>query len=184
MTNTYIDTHIETQEIEVPGFLTDPKVLAYLEGTDADIDRLVLEEDNKLWAYSKRTPGDLCRSSLEDMVAVAFPSYFMADVVPVAVAVSAPVSEDKPCNLHDMPPKAPRATRKPRKAVAPYLSAMPLPVTGAARGLLASRSGGSGRPLSVLVNGVPRMVPKPIIEGALIKVHFGTPWASWWAVPS
>ena len=57
----------DAQEIKAPAFLNDPKVLAYLEGTDADIDRLVLEEDGKLWAYSKRTPGDMCRSSMEAM---------------------------------------------------------------------------------------------------------------------
>ena len=70
----------DTQEIEAPDFLNDPKVLAYLEGTDADINRLVLEDDGKLWAYSKRAPGDLCLSNLEAKVAAAFPSYFPATV--------------------------------------------------------------------------------------------------------
>ena len=125
----------DTQEIEAPAFLNDPKVMAYLEGTDADINRLVLEDNGKLWAYSKRTPGALCRSNLEAMVAVAFPSYFPATVqaeapaaspaiaVPVVAADVAPSPMTAPA-----PPKAPKATRKPRKAPAPR---MRNPVTGA-----------------------------------------------------
>jgi hypothetical protein len=175
----------ETQEIEAPGFMNDPKVLAYLEGTDADISRLVLKDNDKLWAYSKRAPADLCRSSLEDLVAVAFPAYFPAITQPEAFAVASAITV--PAVASDVapspmttpaPPKAPRAIKKPRKALAPYLAAMPLPVTGAARGLLARRFAGSGRPPSVLINGVPRMVPKPMIEGAQIKVALRDPLGS------
>ena len=167
----------DAQEIKAPAFLADPKVLAYLEGTDADIDRLVLEEDNKLWAYSKRTPDDLCRSSLEDMVAVAFPSYFMAAVVPVAVAV--PVAAPAVRPPAPAKPKTPKVATldlktlramKPMKTPASRLAPMRIPVTGAARGLLASGLTGNGHPPSVMVNGVRHMVPKPLIEGDHIKV--------------
>ena len=82
----------DRQEIEASSFLNDPKVLAYLEDADADIKRLVLEEDRKLWAYFRRTPGDLCRSNLEAMVAVAFPCYFPATVRAEAAVVSSVIA--------------------------------------------------------------------------------------------
>ena len=165
----------DAQEIKAPAFLNDPKVLAYLKGTDADIDRLVLEEDGKLWAYSKRTSGDLCRSSLEDMVAVAFPSYFMAAVVPVTVTVAAPAvrpsapTKPKTPKVATLDLKTLRAM-KPMKTPASRLAPMRIPVTGAARGLLASGVTGNGCTPSVMVNGVRHMAPKPLIEGDHIKV--------------
>ena len=148
----------DTQEIEAPGFLNDPKVLTYLEGIDADINRLVLEEDGKLWAYLKHAPRDLCRDNLEAMVAVAFPSYFPATVQPDATAVSSAIAMSavasdvvpSPTTIPALP-KTPKATRKPRKAVAPPIQ---VPVTGAPLGLLASRVCGTRRVPTVLVDGV------------------------------
>ena len=119
----------DTQEIEAPAFLNDPKVMAYLEGTDTDINRLVLENDGKLWAHSKRTPGALCRSNLEAIVAVGFPSYFPATVqaeataASPAIAVPVVAADVTPSPMTDPAPhKAPKATRKPRRHLCISLS--------------------------------------------------------------
>lgn len=145
----------EIAEVEAPAFLNDPKVLAYLEGTDADMSRLVLEEDDKLWAYSKRNPHSLCRCSLEDLVVLAFPAYLPATATPAskaAPAVKTPAPRSK-------------APAKPKK---PQALSVVIPTTGTAKGLLAARQG-DGRPY-LLINGSAQPCPLPVIEGDTVQV--------------
>ncbi|VTU29981.1 hypothetical protein [Variovorax sp. PBL-E5] len=69
------DTETELATIEAPAFLDDPRVLAYLDKTDANMNRLAVEPDGRLFAFSKANPEALCRFPLVDMVALAFPAY-------------------------------------------------------------------------------------------------------------
>lgn len=148
----------ETEEIEVPAFLADPKVLAYLDGTDADLSRLVLEEDGMLWAYSKRDPGALCRCPLLDLVAVAFPAYATAPE-PVAARSTLWAAEPPP-------------TAKPKTRAKP--TPLAIPKTGAARGLLASLKHGGDRRPWIVINGERQRCPKPAVDGVSVKVALVT----------
>lgn len=157
-----MNTIIETEEIDAPAYLDDPKVLAYLSGTDADLDRLVLEEDGMLWAYSKRSPEDLCRFPLLSMVTVAFPKYAQAPQTPPA----APVAAVAPLALPTSPKRS-TAYQRPRSG--PCAAAVP--VTGAPRGMLAAFKSGrtGGRPM-VRINGqrVPCPAPEPV--GDIVRI--------------
>ena len=92
-----MNDHHQTETIEAPAYLDDPKVLAYLSKTDADLDRLALE-DGLLWAYSKTNPDQLCRQSLIDMVALAFPGYAETPK-PSPVLAPAVVQQDQPWKI-------------------------------------------------------------------------------------
>lgn len=146
-------------EIEAPAFLDDPKVLAFLEGTDANISRLVLE-DGKLWAYSKRAPDSLCKASLIDMVALAFPKY--AEPAPAVLVPSLAAAE--PC--------APAAPLKARKAKRGPLDSFGIPKTGEARGLLADfKAGKTGSaPPRVFIRGTLDRCPPPILDGTTARI--------------
>lgn len=146
----------ETEEMEAPAFLADPKVLTYLAGTDADLSRLVLEEDGMLWAYSKRNPSALFRCSLLDLVAVAFPAYATAPA-------PQPVAPAPPCYVE---PPAPKPKAKAKQAETPVA----IPKTGEAKGLLASSKGGGDRRPWIIVNGERMRCPKPTVDGSSIKV--------------
>lgn len=156
-----MNTIIETEEIEAPAYLDDPKVLAYLSGTDADLDRLVLEDDGMLWAYSKRSPEDLCRFPLLSMVTLAFPKYAPSPQTPPAYpeATVAPMAQPAV-------PERPKASQRPRSG--PCASAVP--VTGAARGMLAAFKNGrtGGRPM-VKMDG--QRVPCPAPEAVGENMH-------------
>lgn len=148
-------TDYTTEEIAAPAYLDDPKVMAYLAGTDANTDRLVLEEDGQLWAYSRRSPEDLCRSPLLSMVTLAFPRYAAAstcELVAVATPIAVPMA----------PPSISKAPRTRRKAPCPlgYLTAMP--VTGAPRGLLGDFVAGKvDRRPRITVGGAQVPCPQP-----------------------
>ena len=142
---------ITTEEIEAPAYLDDPKVLTYLDGTDADLGRLVLEDDGKLWAYSKRDPGALCALCLLDMVTLAFPRYAPPAASPEALQASEPI------------PATPTPAKRPRRAALPF----PIPKTGTSKSLLLT--GGSTLP-RIWINGVKRVPPMPDTSGPLTKV--------------
>ena len=77
------DDH-QTQTVEAPAYLDDPKVLAYLKKVDADVENLFLDEESgKLWPYRISDSKQEHRQSLEDLVALAFPKYFQAYAVVV-----------------------------------------------------------------------------------------------------
>lgn len=157
----------ETEEMEAPAFLADPKVLAYLEGTDADMSRLVLEEDGLLWAYSRRSPAALCRCPLLEMVALAFPRYAPASQAPQAVA-----EMPKPPPATPSVPKRPRA---PRKAGGKPCALGPIPTTGVARGLLGALSSNkTGGPPRITINGERRVCPPPAEHGETMRVVVAT----------
>jgi hypothetical protein len=151
-------TDYTTEEITAPAYLDDPKVMAYLAGTDANTDRLVLEEDGQLWTYSRRSPEDLCRSPLLSMVTVAFPRY--AAAVPWT-----PVAVSKPIAVPMAPPSIPRspsARGKARGAMCPVALAASLPKTGAAGGLLADFVAGKADRRPRINVGVARVLcPQP-----------------------
>ena len=159
MTNTNTDT--ATIEIEAPAFLDDPKVLAFLEGTDADLSRLVLEDDGKLWAYSKRAPDGLCKAPLVDMVALAFPKY-----TEPTTAVLAPLAAPAPLPASVGVPKTPKAKRGPVDSVGP------IPKTGEARGFLADfKAGKTGSaPPRVFIRGTLDRCPPPILDGTTARI--------------
>ncbi|PZQ74910.1 MAG: hypothetical protein DI563_11025 [Variovorax paradoxus] len=154
------DTETTTIEIEAPAFLDDPKVLAYLAGTDADLDRFALEDDGKLWAYSKRAPENLCRAPLVDIVALAFPKYAEPTTGTPAASV-APL----PPRPSYVTPNTPRPARKapPHRAV---------PKTGEARGLLADfKAGKTGMPPPrIFIDGTLQRCPAPALKGSMARI--------------
>ena len=156
-------TDYTTEEITAPDYLNDPKVLAFLSGTDADLDRLVLEEDGKLWAHSKRTPADLCRRSLEDMVSVAFPCYFMPQVLASAEAAPALPEASPVVQATPAPPVPRKGSQRHRSTLVDLL---PIPVTGAARGLLSAKVNGGCNVPHITIDGVQRIPPKPTRRGS------------------
>lgn len=159
----------ETEEMEAPAFLADPKVLAYLEGTDADMSRLVLEEDGLLWAYSRRSPAAVCRCPLLEMVALAFPKYAPVSQAPQATqAPQAAAEMPKPPPATPAVPKRPRA---PRKAGGKPCGLGPVPTTGVARGLLGALSSNkTGGPPRITINGERRVCPPPVQHGETMRV--------------
>jgi hypothetical protein len=127
-------------------------------GTDADLDRLVLEEDGMLWAYSKHSPEDLCRFPLMSMVAVAFPKYASAPQTPPAHPAAAVAPTASP-----VAPKRPTASQRPRSG--PCTAAVP--VTGTPRGMLAAFKSGKtcGRSIvRISDQRVPCPAPEPVGE--------------------
>lgn len=145
-----------TEEIEAPAYLDDPKVLKYLSGTDANLDRLVLE-DGKLWAYSKRSPENLCALPLFDLVVVAFPSY----------APAVPKSPEVPA-VTPAPPVESRSPQTPSKVLKRPTDPLPsIPKTGAPTGLLVA--GASTLP-RVWIDGIKRLPPMPKVDGETIRV--------------
>lgn len=159
------DIETTTIEIDAPAFLDDPKVLAYLAGTDADLDRLVLEDDGKLWAYSKRAPESLCRAPLVDIVALAFPKY----AEPASVPQEAPVSFAESASPVAAPSAPPKAPKPPRSRTGSETS---IAKTGEARGLLADfKAGKTGMPPPrIFIDGTLKRCPAPAVDGSMARV--------------
>lgn len=157
-----MNTIAETEEIEAPAYLDDPKVLAYLKGTDADMDRLVLD-DGKLWAYSKRSPEALCRVPLLDMVALAFPKYAQTPQTAAEPSVAPEVTTALPASL-----QRPKAHQRAGGLPCAVVTA---PVTGTPRGLLAAFKSGKtgGRPM-IKVDGKRVPCPSPSAQDGLVRV--------------
>lgn len=161
------------EEIEAPEYLNDPEVLAYLEGTDADMGRLVLEEDGKLWAYSRRSPESLCKACLIDMVALTFPRYADAAATVLEAPVAVLESSVEPKGTQAPEAVTPRPARKSRrKAGRPHVSQHALPKTGEPRGMLADFAfGKTGKvPPRIVLDGALQTCPAPTVTADSVRI--------------